>query len=100
MDLQDSRSNAPYAVAAGFLGWTLDAFDFFVVVLVLSAVAKNFGRSIPALALSQRQRLITVRKLVRRVGGLGSAPARPAVLPCGAVRNPQQAGGLYRCGAF
>ena len=52
MDLQDSRSNARYAVAAGFLGWTLDAFDFFVVVFVLSAVAKNFGRSIPALALT------------------------------------------------
>jgi SHS family lactate transporter-like MFS transporter len=63
MDQQDSRSNARYAVAAGFLGWTLDAFDFFVVVFVLSAVARNFGRSIPALALT-----LTITLAMRPVG--------------------------------
>jgi SHS family lactate transporter-like MFS transporter len=63
MDQQDSRSDARYAVAAGFLGWTLDAFDFFVVVFVLSAVAKNFGRSIPALALT-----LTITLAMRPVG--------------------------------
>jgi SHS family lactate transporter-like MFS transporter len=47
-----SRSNARNAVAAGFLGWTFDAFDFFVLVFVLSAVAKEFGRSVPDVALT------------------------------------------------
>jgi SHS family lactate transporter-like MFS transporter len=32
------------AVLAGFLGWTLDAFDFFLVVLTLTAIAKEFHR--------------------------------------------------------
>ncbi|HET7041089.1 MAG TPA: MFS transporter [Gemmatimonadales bacterium] len=33
------------AITAGFLGWTLDAFDFFLVVLTLTAIAKEFHRS-------------------------------------------------------
>jgi len=33
------------AIAAGFLGWTLDAFDFFLVVLTLTAIGKEFHRS-------------------------------------------------------
>jgi SHS family lactate transporter-like MFS transporter len=47
-----ARSNARNAVAAGFLGWTFDAFDFFVLVFVLGAVAKEFGRSVPDVALT------------------------------------------------
>src|SRR3984957_5067428 len=31
------------AVLAGFLGWTLDAFDFFVVVFFIDTLAKHFG---------------------------------------------------------
>jgi SHS family lactate transporter-like MFS transporter len=58
-----ARANARYAVSAGFLGWTLDAFDFFVVVFVLSAVAKSFGRSIPAIALT-----LTITLAMRPVG--------------------------------
>jgi SHS family lactate transporter-like MFS transporter len=50
-------------VLAGFLGWTLDAFDFFVLVFVLSAVGKDFGRSIPAVALT-----ITITLAMRPVG--------------------------------
>ena len=45
-------SNAKTAFAAGFLGWTFDAFDFFVLVFALPAIAKEFDRSIPALALT------------------------------------------------
>lgn len=45
-------SNARNAFAAGFLGWTFDAFDFFVLAFALPAVAKDFGKSIPALALT------------------------------------------------
>lgn len=32
------------ALTASFLGWTLDAFDFFLVVMCLTAIAKEFGR--------------------------------------------------------
>ena len=31
------------ALVASFLGWTLDAFDFFLVVFVLPAIAQDFG---------------------------------------------------------
>ncbi len=33
------------AVFAGFLGWTLDAFDFFLVVFTLTEIGGEFGRS-------------------------------------------------------
>jgi SHS family lactate transporter-like MFS transporter len=41
-------------VMASFLGWTLDAFDFFLLVFVLKDVAKEFGveRSVVAAALT------------------------------------------------
>ncbi len=32
-----------YAVAAGIFGWTLDAFDFFVVVFMVDTLAAHFG---------------------------------------------------------
>ena len=37
------KSGAYHAVLAGFLGWTLDAFDFFVVVFLFDVLAKQFG---------------------------------------------------------
>jgi len=40
------------AVFAGFLGWTLDAFDFFLVVFSLTAIAREFHRSDADIALS------------------------------------------------
>jgi SHS family lactate transporter-like MFS transporter len=40
------------AVFAGFLGWTLDAFDFFLVVMSLTAIAQEFHRSDAAIAFS------------------------------------------------
>ena len=51
------------ALAASFLGWTLDAFDFFVVVFVLPSIAAEFGRSIPDAALT-----ITVTLAFRPLG--------------------------------
>src|ERR1700752_2476526 len=36
-------SGARHAVLAGFLGWTLDAFDFFVVVFLIDTLAHQFG---------------------------------------------------------
>jgi SHS family lactate transporter-like MFS transporter len=38
-------SKAHHAVLAGFLGWTLDAFDFFVVVFLIDTLAHQFGVS-------------------------------------------------------
>ena len=57
------RANQRNAVLAGFLGWTLDAFDFFILVFVLVPVAHDFGRSIPAMALT-----ITASLAMRPVG--------------------------------
>jgi SHS family lactate transporter-like MFS transporter len=37
-----SRSDQAHAVTASFLGWTLDAFDFFVVVFLIDTLAQNF----------------------------------------------------------
>ena len=51
--------DARHAVLAGFLGWTLDAFDFFVLTFVLVPVAKEFGQSIPAIALTISASLAT-----------------------------------------
>ncbi len=40
------------ALTASFLGWTLDAFDFFLVSLCLTAIAKDFGKSDAAITFS------------------------------------------------
>ncbi len=37
------QTGARHAVLAGFLGWTLDAFDFFVVVFLYDTLAHQFG---------------------------------------------------------
>jgi SHS family lactate transporter-like MFS transporter len=37
------KGSSRHAVLAGFLGWTLDAFDFFVVVFLLDVLAAQFG---------------------------------------------------------
>ncbi len=42
--LSPGKTNASHhAVLAGFLGWTLDAFDFFVVVFLFDTLARQFG---------------------------------------------------------
>jgi SHS family lactate transporter-like MFS transporter len=53
------------AVAASFLGWTLDAFDFFLVPFALTAIAKEFGKSNAEVALS-----ITLTLMFRPVGAI------------------------------
>jgi MFS transporter, SHS family, lactate transporter len=58
-----ARINQRNAVLSGFLGWTLDAFDFFVLIFVVPAVAKDFGHSIPSIALT-----ITASLTMRPVG--------------------------------
>jgi SHS family lactate transporter-like MFS transporter len=61
-----AKNSAPVAVSAAFLGWTIDSFDFFVLVLTVSAIAKDFHTSIPAIALT-----ITASLVMRPVGAFG-----------------------------
>jgi SHS family lactate transporter-like MFS transporter len=49
---QDGASDHRSALFAGYLGWALDAFDFFLVVLTLTAIGKEFGKSRPEMALT------------------------------------------------
>src|ERR1051325_1503103 len=58
-----SQKDYVYALVASFLGWTLDAFDFFILVFVMPSVATEFNRDIPAIAAS-----ITVTLAFRPVG--------------------------------
>src|ERR1700730_16520776 len=51
------------AIVAGFLGWTLDAFDFFLVGLSLTAIAAEFHKTDAEIALS-----ITLTLAFRPVG--------------------------------
>jgi MFS transporter, SHS family, lactate transporter len=51
------------AVTASFLGWTLDAFDFFLVVFCLTSIGHEFGKTDAEVALS-----ITVTLAFRPVG--------------------------------
>ncbi|HEY1921965.1 MAG TPA: MFS transporter [Tepidisphaeraceae bacterium] len=50
---------------AGFLGWTLDAFDFFLVVMTLTAIGKEFHKTDKEMALS-----LTLTLAFRPVGAL------------------------------
>ncbi|MDP9172450.1 MAG: MFS transporter [Planctomycetota bacterium] len=59
-----SQSSTP-AVFAGFLGWTLDAFDFFLVVITLTHIGAEFHKTDRQMALC-----ITVTLAFRPVGAL------------------------------
>ena len=50
---------------ACFLGWTLDALDFFLLTFVFSSVGKEFGRSIEQVTFA-----ITLTLMMRPVGAL------------------------------
>src|SRR2546426_10080395 len=51
-DSQEQVEGHRAALFAGFLGWTLDAFDFFLVVVTLTVIAKEFNRPVEDIALS------------------------------------------------
>ncbi len=59
------RANQRNVLLAGFLGWTLDAFDFFVLVMVLGAVATDLHVSRPQIALT-----LTASLAMRPIGAL------------------------------
>src|SRR5262245_46733437 len=64
-DAAADRANQRNAVLAGFLGWTFDAFDFFVLTFVLDDVARSLGRARPDIALA-----LTAALAMRPVGAI------------------------------
>ncbi len=62
---REERVNQRNAVLAGFLGWTLDAFDFFILTLVIDDIAKSFGRSRPDIAFA-----LTATLAMRPIGAV------------------------------
>ena len=47
MDLTNAQKRT---VLAAYLGWTLDAFDFFLLTFVIKDIAKEFGVGVPEVA--------------------------------------------------
>jgi SHS family lactate transporter-like MFS transporter len=62
IDLARARNT----VIAAFLGWTLDAFDFFILIFTFDEVAKTFGVSITSITVA-----ITLTLASRAVGAFG-----------------------------
>ena len=60
-----SRRAAAHTLAATFLGWTLDAFDFFVLVFALPTIAAEFHRSVADIAFT-----ITATLAMRPLGAV------------------------------
>jgi MFS transporter, SHS family, lactate transporter len=46
----DLTSDQKKTILAAFLGWALDAFDFFLLTFLLKDIAKEFGVDVPAVA--------------------------------------------------
>jgi SHS family lactate transporter-like MFS transporter len=49
-DLKALEPQQRSAIWASYLGWTLDAFDFFLMVFMLKAIAAEFGTDVKAVA--------------------------------------------------
>ena len=60
-----TSANSKMAFSAGFLGWTFDAFDFFILTYVLAQLAKDFHRPVSDIAL-----MLTASLVMRPVGAL------------------------------
>ncbi len=72
----EERANQRNALLAGFLGWTLDAFDFFVLTFVLAPIAKEFHLGVAEIALA-----ITASLATRPIGAFPLRPARRSLRP-------------------
>lgn len=49
-DLKSLEPAQRSAIWASYLGWTLDAFDYFLMVFMLSAIAKDFGTDVKSVS--------------------------------------------------
>jgi len=47
-DIKSLEPSQRSAIWASYLGWTLDAFDFFLMVFMLSTIAREFGTDVKA----------------------------------------------------
>ena len=74
-----------HAVIASYLGWALDAFDFFVLVFVLSDIATSFQVAISGVALA-----LTLTLAIPPAGRFHLRP------PCRSLWPPSRADGQYR----
>jgi len=63
MSSSPAASDHRHAVFAGYLGWTLDAFDFFLVVFALTDIGKDLHASSAEMAFA-----ITMTLMMRPVG--------------------------------
>jgi SHS family lactate transporter-like MFS transporter len=64
-ELRNLTSRQRHAIAACYLGWTLDAFDFFILVFVLKDIAYEFGVTVKTVTLA-----ITLTLAMRPLGAL------------------------------
>jgi SHS family lactate transporter-like MFS transporter len=62
-ELKTLNKSQRSAFLASFLGWTLDAFDFFLMSFTLGAIAKDFSVEVPEVALA-----ITLTLACRPIG--------------------------------
>jgi len=63
VDKMSETDRARQVVIASFLGWALDAFDFFIMVFVFSDIAHEFGVSVTAVTVA-----VTLTLAMRAVG--------------------------------
>jgi len=61
--MDEVKRKQRHVVAACYLGWTLDAFDFFIMVFVFGDVAKQFGLSVTAVTFA-----VTLTLAMRALG--------------------------------
>jgi SHS family lactate transporter-like MFS transporter len=64
-DVLYSRRDRWHAATAGYLGWTMDAFDFFIVIFMVDNLARNFQVSKSAIIWT-----LTATLAMRPVGAL------------------------------
>ncbi|SER59841.1 MFS transporter, SHS family, lactate transporter [Faunimonas pinastri] len=64
-DFRSLEQGQRHVIAASYLGWTLDAFDYFILVFVLKNIATDFGTSVKAVTLA-----ITLTLAARPIGAL------------------------------
>lgn len=64
-DLKSLDNSQKSAIWASYLGWTLDAFDFFLMVFMLKAIAAEFGSDIKTVSLA-----VTLTLAARPFGAL------------------------------
>src|SRR5271157_2254992 len=65
VSIDQQRRDQRNTVLASFLGWTFDAFDFFVLTFLIADIGRAFGKSRPEVALT-----LTLTLAMRPVGAL------------------------------